>query len=185
MATPTSDISLGEVIVSGKGAKTIPLSSGGAPIVWHPGPLRVVFRPSAFQQPDASRVNICFAASDAESAYLQQVDLAIIKLIADDPKKYLGAQLTYEQIRERYQSAIKVSDRGYPNLKAKMNLAGSAAVRCWNADKTARGPPQDWTMADVSPRLHIKGLWVMAREFGLLVEMTDALVEDRCMECPF
>ena len=182
MATPISDISLGEATTSSKGAKAIPLV---VPLILQPGPLRVVWKPSAFQQPDASRVNICFALDDAASAYFQTVDMALLKLLSDDPKKYFGQPLTYEQIRERYQPAIKVSEKGYTTLKAKMNLTGPAKVRCWSSEKTPREMPLDWGMADVSPRLAIKGLWLMAREFGLLVEMTDALIEERSVECPF
>ena len=109
----------------------------------------------------------------------------VLKTVAENPQKYFGQPLTDEQIRERYQPAIKVSEKGYTTLRAKMNLSGPAKVRCWSADKTPREMPLDWSMADVSPRLAIKGLWVMAREFGLLVEMTDALIEERSVECPF
>ena len=150
------------------------------------GPLRVVWKPSAFQQPDASRVNICFAADNETSGYFMRVDKKIIRMLFDDPMKYFGQPLTYEQIRERYQPAIKVNtEKGYTTLRAKMNLSGPAKVRCWSPEKTPREMPLDWSMADVSPRLQIKGLWVMAREFGLLVEMTDALIEERSVVCPF
>ena len=153
MATPISDISLGEVTTSSKGAKAIPLVN---PLFLQPGPLRVVWKPSAFQQPDASRVNICFAPDDATSAFFQSVDLALLKLLSDDPKKYFGTVLTYEQIRERYHSAIKVSEKGYTTLKVKMNLTGPSKVRCWSPEKAPREMPMDWGMASVRPGLQVK-----------------------------
>jgi hypothetical protein len=37
----------------------------------------------------------------------------------------------------------------------------------------------------VTPRFHIKGLWMMSRDWGLLIELTDALVTEYSAECPF
>ena len=56
---------LGDVVTTGKGAKQIPLSTiGGEPVVWKPkDSLTVLFEPSAYNQPDATRVNLCLSVT--------------------------------------------------------------------------------------------------------------------------
>ena len=66
-----------------------------------------------------------------------------------------------------------------------MNLSGKSQVKRWDQDKKPRPPPEDWTLCDVQPCLQIKGIWVMSKDFGLLIEMTDALVSESSQLCPF
>ena len=58
---------LGDAVVTGKGAKQLPLSAlGGEPVVWKPkDSLTVLFEPSAYNQPDATRVNLCLSVTPA------------------------------------------------------------------------------------------------------------------------
>ena len=67
---------LGDVVTTGKGAKQIPLSTlGGEPVVWKPkDSLTVLFEPSAYNQPDATRVNLCLSVTPAIVASLQDFD---------------------------------------------------------------------------------------------------------------
>jgi hypothetical protein len=58
-------------------------------------------------------------------------------------------------------------------------------VKCWDLDKKPRPPPDDWTLCEVQPCIQIKGLWVMSKDFGLLIEMADALVSESSQLCPF
>jgi hypothetical protein len=186
MPLETSSLKLGELVVSGKGAKQVPLTSADIPLVWRPGPLRVQWQPKAFNDPEASRVAICFQATGEVEAYVQALESWVLDALSAAPRKYFGQDLAPLQIRERFVSAIKTSQKGYAHLRAKMNLAGRAQVRCWNAeDRKARKQPEDWTMCEVQPCLEIKGLWVMNRDFGLLIEMTDALISESSSICPF
>lgn len=186
MPLETSSLSLGELLISSKGSKQVPLASQNAPLVWRPGPLRVQWQPKAFNDPEASRVAICFQATDQVEAYITQLEDWVIRAVAAAPSKYLGQDLTENQIRERLTSAIKVSQKGYSHLRVKMNLAGRAAVRCWDATTQAKRPaPEDWTMCEVQPCLEVKGLWVMNKDSGLLIEMTDALISESSTQYPF
>ena len=66
-----------------------------------------------------------------------------------------------------------------------MNLAGKQAVKCWDERCKPRALPDDWTTCEVRPCLRIKGLWVMSKDFGLLIEMADAQVAETVTACPF
>ena len=181
-----NSLSLGELQVSSKGAKQVPLFCSDKPLQWRPGPLKVQWQPKAFNGPDASRVAICFASNESVEAYLQQLDAWVVKVVSDASRKYFGQDLSPTQIAERYSPAVKVSQKGYSHLRAKMNLTGRNGVKCWDAEsKQQRKMPDDWTMCEVSPCLEIKGLWIMNKDFGLLIEMTDALISESFTVCPF
>lgn len=180
------DLTLGDPTVSAKGSKQIPLSDRDEPLTYRPAPLRVMWPPKAFNDADASRVPICFQASDAVQAYFSALDDWIVKTLATAPRKYFGQDMTLEQIQERYASAIKTSSKGYVHLKAKMNIAGRSQVRCWDANtRQPRKLPSDWTTCEVQPYFEIRGLWLMGKDFGLLVELTDALISESAPSCPF
>ena len=56
-----ASLALGDVATTGKGAKQIPLTTiGGEAVIWRPkDSLTLLFEPSAYNQPDATRVNLC------------------------------------------------------------------------------------------------------------------------------
>ena len=180
------DLTLGELIISAKGVKSIPLKDRDDTLYYRPEPLRIIWQPKAFADADASRVPVCFQATDAVQTYFSTLDDWIVKTLATDPKKYFGQDLTLEQIQHRYSSPVKTSMQGWTHLKAKMNLTGRSQVRCWDTEtRKPRKPPADWTSCEVQPFFEIRGLWMMAKEFGLVVEMTDALITERSAVCPF
>ncbi len=67
-----------------------------------------------------------------------------------------------------------------------MNIAGRGAARFWLPDAKKPGsPPDDWTNCTVKPVLEIRGVYFFGKEVGLLVELTDALVTENVVACPF
>jgi hypothetical protein len=180
-----TNLKLGEITLLGKGAKVTPLTSNGETLKWTPGSLQVLFEPKAFNDPTATRVSVCFKGTPDIEAYIGELEAWILKEVASNPQVYLGQACSEAQVRERFTSALKVSEKGYTHLRAKMNLSGKSQVKCWDESKKPRPPPEDWTLCDVQPCLQIKGLWVMSKDFGLLIEMTDALVSESSQLCPF
>ena len=182
----TSRLSIGDLLVSSKGGKSVPIYDCEQPLVWKPGPLSVTWQPKAFNDPSATRVSICFNSNPEVEAYLSALDAWVLKAVAAAPRKYFGVDLTPEQVVERYTSSIKTTQRGYSHLRAKMNLSGKNAVRCWDAQTKARRQiPEEWLACEVQPSIEIKGIWIMNKDFGLLLECTDALVSEYMAACPF
>ena len=180
-----SSLKLGELTLIGKGAKQVPLTSHGEALKWTPGPSQIMFQPKAFNDPSANRVSVCFRSTPEIEAYVQELEAWILNEVARNPQTYLGQNFSEAQVQTMFTSALKTSEKGYTHLRAKMNIAGKSGVRCWDADKKPRAAPEDWTLCEVQPCLHIKGLWVMNKDFGLLIEMADALVSESSQLCPF
>ena len=66
-----------------------------------------------------------------------------------------------------------------------MNIAGKNAVTCWTPDKVKRSLPESWRDCKITPKLHFKGLYVMGRDVGMLIDVTHAKVEELVQQCPF
>ncbi len=71
-----ASLALGDVVTTGKGARQIPLTSiSGEAVIWRPkDALTVLFEPSAYNQPDATRVNLCLSVTPSVAASLADLD---------------------------------------------------------------------------------------------------------------
>ena len=179
---------LGDVVVTGKGAKQIPLSTlGGEPVVWKPkDSLTVLFEPSAYNQPDATRVNLCLSVTPALVLSLQDFDEWVVTTLAAQSSKLLGSQLSVEEVRNRYQTTLRTHEAsGSQSLRLKLNLSGRGAVRVWNPMGAQTSAPPCRAQCSAKVRIRLKGLWLMAKEIGVVAECTDVQLDPPMAECPF
>jgi hypothetical protein len=181
----TSALKLGDLQLTGKGAKHIPITRNNEALKWNPGPSQILFHPKAYNDPSASRVSVCFRSTPEIEAYVTKLEEWILNAVSSNPSAYLGQCYSEDKVREMFTSALKTSDKGYTHLRAKMNIAGKGQVKCWDVAKMPRPAPEDWTTCEVQPCLQVKGLWVMSKDFGVIIEMTDALVNESSQLCPF
>ena len=78
-----------------------------------------------------------------------------------------------------------VGKKGWTSFRCKMNIEGRNAVQCWTQDKVKRSLPESWRDCKITPKLHFKGLYVMGRDMGAVIEVTHATVEELEQHCPF
>ena len=179
-------LSLGDVVVSGKGSKSAPILSNGGQAVALLEPMGVVWEPSAFGNEDATRVNIVFRPSPALLAGLQAFDEWVIATLAADSVRYFGRVKSAEQLRDAYVPAAKHSEKYPATFKAKMNLQDPNVVKVWDAEKRPRAQPQQWKDCLVVPRIRLRGLYFMGASFGPVIELLDAqILGEESPECPF
>ena len=88
-----ASLALGDVVTTGKGAKQIPLTTiGGEAVKWKPKDgLTVLFEPSAFNQPDATWVNLCLSVTPSVAAYLTELDEWCVNTLAAESSRLLGS----------------------------------------------------------------------------------------------
>ena len=84
----------------------------------------------------------------------------------------------------KYIPALKARQHLLPKVRARFSAAGPYGLRCW----TPEHEPVCWRDMNLktsflTPLLHVRGLWSEADSCGLLLELTDVIVEDR--GCPF
>ena len=99
-------------------------------------------------------------------------------------QEMFGAQaVTLGKQDEWFQSVIKAS-KGYQTMRTKINLIGKHQTRVW---KNRESMPllSDWSAFQVKPKLWIRAVWVMGKEAGLVIDCTDAQLEEIQRSCPF
>ena len=190
-ANATIDIgslALGDLVTTGKGAKQIPLSTiGGEAVVWKPkDSLTVLWEPSAYNQPDATRVNLCVSVTPGVASSLTDlVEWCVNTLAAESPRLW-GQQLSVEEMRSRFQPTLRTHEAtGSQSLRLKMNLSGRAAVRIWSPMGTLISAPPSLSQCSAKCRIRLKGFWLMAKEIGVVVEVTDVQLDTAEVECPW
>ena len=183
-----ASLALGDVTTTGKGAKQIPLNTvEGEAVIWRPkDALNVLFEPSAYNAPDATRVNLCLSVTPAVVSCLQDFDNWCVTTLAAQSSKLLGSQLTVEEVRHRFQPTIRIHEAsGSQSLRLKMNTTGRAAVRIWSPLGVQVDAPPCWTQCSARCRIRLKGFWMMAKEIGVIAECTDVQLDNAVAECPW
>jgi len=184
MALDLAKLSLGEVYVSPKGGKTVPLSIDGAPVQQRMPAMDVPFEPRSFDGSEQNRISICFRPPGDAVTWLEAVDAAILVLAQGASVALFGKELTPDQLAERYVSALK-RQGAYPLFRAKITRTGPAKTRCWRDDGRVDAPAT-WQGSCVTPIVSLKSLWLSKTEFGPIFDVTDALVDAPAVEeCPF
>ena len=161
----------------------------GNPVMLFTDPCRVPFDAIGFQDPEASRVNLCLDGNPDIVNWVQGLDAHMVALLSSRSQVFFGKVLSEAELRATYHSCIREEDKyGSQLLKLKMNKAGRGTVRVWNEAGLARSQPASWQECVVQTRAVLKGIWFQGRNFGLTWEATDVLLKsegDAVMECPF
>ena len=181
------NLAFAPLVVTAKGAKQVPaLYTDGTPVAWQVDEYcEIPFEPSTFGDPNANRVTLCFTPSESLCAQIAELDKWCIDALSSTPG-LLGVVLTPEQVKERYASSLKTSDKGYQTLRAKMNKSGRYALQCYDTDKEKRSQPDTWRGCSIRPLLVLRGIWVMGKDIGSIIECTHCIIrEDGGGACPF
>ena len=94
-------------------------------------------------------------------------------------------QLTIDEINSGYHPVVTQRGSYDPTFRTKVNLHDKG-VTFWDSDGNMRGPPNSWIKLTAIPRLHVSHVWIMGREFGVVLTCTDLqLYEAEPRECPF
>ena len=188
MTSTLSDecLSLGDVTSSGK-AKTAPFSVNGGPAEFSLCPLKIAFEPSAYQDNDATRVNIVFKVNLVHEEELGQIDKWILDTVSADPARFFGKAKTRESLVETYTPCVKQTEKYGSQFKCKLNLPGSyQGVRVWDLEKLPRAPPDTWAGCVVTPLVRFRHLYFMANQWGPVIDVTDLKIHSEAASvCPF
>ena len=187
MALQLHNLSIGEVSVNGKGAKSAPFLYGKDPVIWIPGSqMQVAYEPGVYSGEDVSRVNLVLRPPEDVRLQLQALDDFVVSYITENSERVLGKHLTQDQVAARYQPVLRHSDKQYPpSLRVKMNRDGKYACKFWQ-HKEPRHAPETWSGSSVTVRLHVKSLYLMGQNFGVTIDVTDVSIESEPTSyCPF
>ena len=84
-----------------------------------------------------------------------------------------------------YKPALQQKEDYEPLLRCKINVGGSRGCKFWTQLGTRASAPEDFKECILTPRIHIRGLWIMAGECGLQLEVTDCVCDVIQEDSPF
>jgi hypothetical protein len=135
-------LTLGDVTTSGKGAKTAPFYVNQGPADFTLPALQIAFEPSAYQNDDATRVNLVLKVGLVHEPDLSKIDEWILDAVSADPVKYFGKAKSRESIEETYTPCLRKSEKWGSQFKAKVNMPGSAgACACGRSTSSPEARP--------------------------------------------
>jgi hypothetical protein len=179
---------VGAITTTPKGTKQLPaLYKDGEPVAFSPEEFHSIpFEPSAFNDAEAQRVALCVTPSNELWEQIASLDEWCIKTLSANPT-LLGVALSPEQIKDRYVSCLRTSEKGYKTVRSKINLSGKYAVQCYTQEKEKCQLPESWRGCHVQPRYVFRGIWVMGKDMGMLLDTTHVMMQDARVqdECPF
>ena len=181
-------LTLSNPVAGAKGAKTATLSYQNKPIIWQPDAQTVAFEPTAYQnEVNATRVNLVMRASLQTVETLTELDEHMINICTLNSENLFGRSLSSEDVKLRYSPCLKKSDKYDSTFKAKINLSGKGQLKCWDGERKPRDAPATWIGSSVQPRIALRCIWIMPKEFGCLFECSDVLIGEATPEnvCPF
>ena len=182
-------LQIGALITSPKGAKMAFIFRESGPAIWQPNDaMHPVFEPKVPKVFDegATRINLVLQPKTPDQeAELKALDDWCLSAVAQQSEQLFGKALTVEQLTQCYQPCLKTSEKYPPNFRVKVNLSGSNATRYWNAAGLKTIAPDAWVGYAIRPRIRIKALWFMAKQFGIVMELTDAQILEAEVKCPF
>ena len=130
---------LGDVQISSKGIRSAPLTDedGQAVFIVSKDELSAPFGASAYNDPDATRKNICFRCSPEVERQFEQIDQYMTTYVQEHSQRlFKGKSMTYKP-------ALQIKEDYAPLLRCKINMSGSRACRFWTPMYTRRDPPMN------------------------------------------
>lgn len=146
-----------------------------------------LFTPSNFNQ-EGRRMGLCISVPPEVVQQARDFDAWACAYAAHHSERLFQKTLTLEQVTEKYCPLVKHADSRYPpNLRIKMQEGSTrSAVQYWTKNGEVRGPPSDWLRCKLQCRVLIKSFWIMSsQQWGVSVELVDALVDDKQASFPF
>ena len=184
-----SQLEFGIIGTTPKGGRQLPtLYKNGEPVAFSPKEYHPIpFEPSAYNDAEAQRVSLSVTPSVDLCDQIAALDNWCIETLSKTPISLLGVSLTPEQIKDRYVSCLRTSDKGYKTVRSKINMSGKYALQCYTPEKEKRPFPETWRGCQVQSRLVFRGIWIMNKDIGMLLETTHVMVQEDGSDemCPF
>ena len=182
-------IEISDVVSSAKGGKSASIFYKDGPVLWQPSDMTVVFEPGTYSGEPASRVDLTLRPQADAREILQGLDAFIILHVAERSEEFFGQKLSAIEVEARYNPLLKQpSKEGYEHLlKVKLNISGKAPVRVWDSLGLPAEAPKTWRGLKVSVQIRLKGIYIMGKTFGCIMEAQDIRVQGGSEEpqCPF
>ena len=195
MLTNTTSWIVRDAVVSSRGAKscqiehTKPEAGGDSKIRFTLGskeqPTRSPFGATTYDGQETAQKTIEFNLTDEEVESFKGIVDWLTEYIAGHSERIFRKQMSTEQVSESLRNPVTQRAGYQPHLRCKLR---PSSVRVWDAYGKIRegGLPSDLRGYRLVPRITIEKLWIMSRECGLVLQVSDLMILEREeAACPF
>ena len=186
-------LEIGDASQNKKGYKACALSDRGNSIQWMVSGLEVAFEPSSFKNESTDRMNIALKPNPELTADLSNLEKAVLEQASAHSTELWGRKLSISDVKEKMSSLLYRSPKGYdPVFRAKIDRTGPRACMLWDSKLERRGWLEKWKGQNIDVEFEAKCIWITNREWGVVVQVRNVLVNDAAKEqsnssstCPF
>jgi len=174
---------LGEVQTSSKGVRSASLAADGQPIYLQltpqSAPLTAPFGASSFNNEETNRKTLDFRCTPELQEFLRRLDEWARLYLADHSERLFKGKTP------EYRECLQKKGEYPETVRTKINVSGQRACRFWSERYEKIDVPEDLRQCGLVPRVQVKSLYVMGKEVGLVLEVTDLLCVLPTETCPF
>ena len=193
MLTDTNSWIVRDAVISSRGAKscqiehTNPDASGDSKIKFNIGskelPTKTPFGATTFNNEVSSQKTIDFNITDGEMEEMQGLVEWLPDYLSKHSERIFRKSMSREQVFETIRNPVTQRNGYLPHIRCKIR---PSSVRVWDSEGKARALPDDLRHYNLVPRITIEKLWIMSRECGLVLQVTDLMILNKEeMNCPF
>jgi len=184
---------LKDPLTSQRGAKSCPitLDDGSAVIVQlgsKHAPVTSPFGASSFGDDSCPRKTIEFSLESDRTREWDAVADWLRGYLVENAERLMKKRLSRDTVSENLRApAVQKGDYS-PLLRCKITTTGAHAVRCWDEQGQRIDLPEDLRGVPVIARIHVERLWMMSKEYGLVLTCTDLKIMQHAIHgssCPF
>ena len=185
---PLSEVTLdtwqvGDVVTSSRGVRSASITADGQPIFLQltpqAVPLSTPFGASSFNDEATDRKSIDFRCTPDLEQFLSRLDGFMERYLLEHAERLFKGKTP--GFRQRLQRKGDYT----PTVRCKLNVTGQRACRYWSERYARMEPPEDLRECGLVPRVQVKSLYVMGKEVGLVLEVTDMICSLPTAQCPF
>ena len=193
MLTNTNSWIVRDAIISSRGAKscqiehTSPEAGGDSKIKFNIGskelPTKTPFGATTFNNEVSSQKTIEFNLTDGEVDQVQGLVEWLADYLSKHSERIFRKPMSREQVFETIRHPVTQRGGYQPHIRCKIR---PSSVRVWDSDGKSRSLPSELRQYNLAPRITIEKLWIMSRECGLVLQVTDLMIlEKEEVSCPF
>ena len=189
MLTTLKQWTLKEPVTSQRGAKFLPLECHGSSVTTMLGtkdsPVRSPFGASSYGDEASTRKTIEFTVNDEQRAEWEQVTNWARQYLLEHSERLFKKKFSETSISENFRPPVSQKGDYRPLLRCKITTAGLNACRVWDQDGKRIELPEDLRNVPVAAKLAVERVWMMSKEMGLVLTVTDLQLCSDPATCPF
>ena len=148
-------------------------------------PTRSPFGATTYDGQETSQKTIEFNLTDEEVETFKGIVDWLTGYIAGHSERIFRKQMSKEQVSDSLRNPVTQRGGYQPHLRCKLR---PSSVRVWDSYGKIRegGLPSDLRGYRLVPRITVEKLWIMSRECGLVLQVSDLMILEREeAACPF